>query len=81
MNIQSKTNSHKICCKNQYTFLDYIHAGLGLSISNRYADWFFRNRRISKCVINKQTYKNCVDGDIFECIQFMELLHKCNYKI
>ena len=77
MNMQSKTNSYKICCKNQYTFLDYIQAGIGLSISNRYADWFFRNR----CVIDKQKYKNCVDRDILECIKFMELLRKCNYKI
>jgi hypothetical protein len=76
-----KTNSQKIFCKNEYSFLNYIQAGIGLSISNRYADWFFGKKCISKCYINKQNYKNCLDGNIPQCIEFMELLQKCNYKI
>ena len=50
-------NSHKYCDKNKiyinylnqknYTFLDFIKVGFGLSIRNRYDDWFFGNNNIS----------------------------------
>ena len=84
-------NSHKYCDKNKiyinylnqknYTFLDFIKVGFGLSIRNRYADWFFGNNNISFCVIDKKTYKNCINGNIMDCIKFMTSLEKCNYKI
>ena len=72
-----------INCVNtkQYTIFDYIQAGVGLSIRNRYADWFFGNSSVSKCTINKKEYTNCVNGNINDCIKFMKLLKKCNYKI
>lgn len=84
-------SSHKFCDKNvifincfnvkKPTFLDFIKVGIGLSIRNRYADWFFGYNKISYCVIDKKTYNNCINGNIVDCIKFMNLLEKCNYKI
>jgi hypothetical protein len=81
MNNKNSIHTHAMFCKNRYTFFDYIQAGLGLSISNRYADWFFGRKYKSNCKINKKNYNNCLDGNIVECIQFMELLRKCNYTV
>lgn len=86
-------SSHSYCDKNSiyinnfnqknYTFLDFIKVGFGLSIRNRYADWFFRYNNISYCVIDKKTYEKCTNGNgnIMDCIKFMNSLEKCDYKI
>jgi hypothetical protein len=78
-------DKNKICIKlldkKDYTFLDFIKVGFGLSIRNRYADWFFGHNNVSYCVIDKKNYINCLNGDMMDCIKFMSLLEKCDYKI
>jgi len=65
----------------EYSFIDYIKAGIGLPIYNRYAHWFFNNNLFLKCKINKKYYNKCINGEAIYCIKFMELLKKCNYTI
>ena len=67
--------------KKEYSYIDYIKAGIGLPIYNRYAHWFFYNNAFIKCKINKKQYNKCIMGEVTHCINFMELLKKCNYKI
>lgn len=86
-NNKKSCNKIMVCSKKinkqDFTAIDYICAGFGLSIGNRLADWFFgsRNQSEKRCMIDKKVFASCMKNDMSECIIFMELLKNCKCKI
>ena len=86
-NSKKYTKNIIICSKStdikNFTAIDYLCAGFGLSISNRLADWFFGNKKSieTQCIIDKKIFVNCMKDDMSQCIKFMKLLKKCKCDI